>query len=137
MRGRGGIDGMRQEAGPVRSLLGKGWAETDPEAANPKLRGRTYGIPFDTVWRCTLELVTERGRWTIMRNDDEAGIIEVIVETFVFRFVDDVRISITLDENGQTRVDVASSSRKGRVDFGTNRRRIGRFLRDLDRRLER
>jgi len=47
----------------------------------------------------------------------------------------DVRIRITLDRNGQTRVDLRSASRKGKGDFGVNARRIGRFLRALDRRL--
>lgn len=129
------IERPAEPVGLLHRILGKGWAETDPDSAHPRLKGRTYGIPFDRVWNEVLELVTDRPRWTVVRTDDEAGVIEATAESLVFRFVDDVRISITLDENGQTRVDLFSSSRKGWADFGTNARRIGRFTRDLDRTL--
>jgi uncharacterized protein (DUF1499 family) len=46
-----------------------------------------------------------------------------------------VWVRLSLDEDGQTRVDMASSSRKGGGDLGTNARRIARFLRTLDARL--
>ena len=47
-----------------------------------------------------------------------------------------MEIRIILDHHAMTRVDVTSCSREGRADFGTNARRIGRFLRRLDRILE-
>jgi hypothetical protein len=46
-----------------------------------------------------------------------------------------VRIRIGLDANGQTRVDVRSASRSRR-DWGSNARRIDRFLRALDAKLD-
>ena len=111
-------------------------ARTEPSSPNPRLRGRTYAIPFDSVWHAAVGLA--RGglaRWRVTEADDEAGVIHAESTTLVFRFVDDVRIVIGLDENGQTRVDLESSSRKGKGDLGRNPRTIGMFLRRLDRAL--
>lgn len=127
----------RLERNPLLRILGNGRAWTASDASDPRLRGRTYGIPFQQVWEEALQLVAAHPRWTILRSDDEEGVIEAVAETVVFRFVDDVRIRITLDEDGQTRVDLTSESRRGLTDFKTNTRRIGRFLHDLDQALER
>lgn len=110
---------------------------TDPFAEDPRLRGRTYAISFDRVWNGALALAGGGlKRWRVVEADDEEGVILAESKTMVLRFVDDVRIDVTLDENGQTRVDMASASRKGRGDLGKNARRVGRFLRELDRALE-
>jgi Zn-dependent M28 family amino/carboxypeptidase len=114
-------------------------AATGYDHWDPRLRGRTYHIPFEQVWQASLALA--RGgkgglrRWTLMQADDYEGVIDAEAKTFLLRYVDDVRINVYLDEDAQTRVDLASQSRKGRADFGTNARRIARFLRALDRRL--
>lgn len=112
-------------------------AETDPRAEDRRLRGRTYAIPFDRVWRCALELADgAMRRCSVLSADDEAGIIEAEYPSLVLRRMDDLRIEIGLDENGQTRVDVRSACRDGKADLGRNPRTIGRFLKRLDRRLE-
>ena len=109
--------------------------ETAPDHEDPALRGRTYGVPFERVWRQALALCRDRWMWTILDTDDLDGVIDVEARTPVFRFPDDVRIRITLDEDAQTRVDVCSESRIGFADLGTNARRVRRFFRHLDRRL--
>ena len=86
----------------------RNWAETDPWSDDPRLLGRTYAIPFDVVWRACLELVTNRGRWVLLHSNDLVGVIGVRCTT---------------------------RSLKGRHDFGTNTRRIGRFLLRLDKHL--
>ncbi len=110
--------------------------ETDREAADPRLRSRTYAVPFDGVWTEALRLADGGlARWSVIRADDARGEIEAEARTLLLRLVDDVRVTIRLDENAQTRVDVSSRSRKGRGDFGTNARRVHRFLTRLDRRV--
>lgn len=121
--------------GMIRALT-TNVAETAPEAADPRLRGRTYAIPFDAVWRAAIDLAGDLRGWTIVSTDDYEGTITAEATTLVMRFVDDVTIRIRLDENAQTRVDMRSASRKGVGDFGTNTRRIARFMRLLDRRLQ-
>lgn len=112
-------------------------AETDPAHEDPALRGRTYGIPFDTVWRAVLRVAEGRRGWEVTRRDDLEGRVEIEATTLVFKFVDDVEVEIVLDENAQTRVDARSSSRKGKADLGTNARRLRKFFRDLDREVAR
>ena len=111
-------------------------AETDPCSPDPQLRGRTYAIPFDRVWNAAHAL-SEGGlpRWSVSSADDEEGVIRARARTLVLRRVDDIRITVDLDENGQTRVDVASVSLRRKRDLGANARRIHRFLRALDAKL--
>jgi hypothetical protein len=112
------------------------FAETRRGHPDPRLGGRTYAIPFDTVWRAALALADggQRG-WRLLAADDEEGVILAEATTPVLRFVDDIMIYITLDEDAQTRVDAHSGSRVGRSDFGTNARRLDRFFRRLDARV--
>ncbi|TVR60977.1 MAG: DUF1499 domain-containing protein [Gemmatimonadales bacterium] len=108
--------------------------ETRPDHPEPGLRGRRYSVPFQTVWRAALA-EAER-RLDSVEPDTVAGRITGEARTRLFRFVDDVEIRVALDGEGWTRVDLTSASRVGQGDLGTNRRRILRFLRRLDRRLE-
>ncbi len=107
-------------------------AVTDPRSSDPRLRGRTYAIPFDDVWNACLNLVDRNTRWTLLQAEDVEGYVRVRCRTPIFRFVDDVEIRIGLDEHAMTRVDVSSHSRMRRRDLGANARRIRRFLLHLD-----
>lgn len=110
-------------------------ARTSENADDPRLRGRTYMVPFATVWDEIIKMIETHPRWKLVRADEGSGRIHAEARTLVFRFVDDVRFKIRLDENALTRVDMWSSSRVGSWDLGTNARRIGQFTRRLDRRL--
>lgn len=111
-------------------------AATGDDHWDPRLRGRTYAIPFEQVWQAALALASGGlRRWKLVQADDYEGIIDAEAKTLLLRYVDDVRIRVYLDEDAQTRVDVVSQSRKGRGDLGTNARRVARFLRVLDRKL--
>lgn len=120
----------------LRAWLRENRAQTHPGHPDPSLRGRTYAIPFARVWAAGLE--TASGAlpgWVLMEADENQGLIVAEARTRVFRFVDDVRVQVSLDEYGQTRVDMASASRIGKGDLGQNARRIRKFFRTLDRRV--
>ena len=123
----------------IGHALSRNRADTEDDHWDPRLRGRTYHIPFEQVWQASLALASGgKGglrRWKVIQADDYEGVIDAEAKTFWLRFVDDVRINIYLDEDAQTRVDVVSKSRKGKADLGTNARRVARFLRALDRRV--
>jgi uncharacterized protein (DUF1499 family) len=110
-------------------------AQTSETADDPRLRGRTYLVPFATVWDEIVLMIKENGRWNLVRANEDKGMIGFEATTLVFRLVDDVRIKVKLDQNALTRVDMWSHSRVGKGDLGGNIRRISRFFRDLDRRL--
>lgn len=111
-------------------------AFTDPDASDPRLRGRSYSVPFAAVWDAALAIATSTARWTVTESDPRAGEIVAEARTAVWKLTDDVWIRISLDDRGQTCVDVTSASRTRRGDLGTNTRRIARFLHALDRRLQ-
>jgi len=122
--------------GVVRGLA-ENRVETDPHSQDGRLRGRTYAIPFDKVWKIALEVAAADLRgWTVTHADGKSGVIKAEARTLVLRWIDDVRIEVTLDENGQTRVDLVSASRASQGDLGRNARRVGRFLKVLDRKLD-
>jgi hypothetical protein len=108
-------------------------AFTDDEAPTPALRAREYPVPYAAVWQAALSLTQEMRGWTLTASDPVTGEIVAEARTRLWQFVDDVWIRISLDEDGQTRVDMTSGSRTGRADLGTNARRIARFLHALDR----
>ncbi len=108
--------------------------ETRPDHGDPQLRGRRYSVPFQAVWQAGL--AEAHGILDEVESDALEGRITGEARTRIFRFVDDVEIHVALDGEGWTRVDLTSASRVGQGDLGTNRRRIIRFLRRLDRRLE-
>jgi uncharacterized protein (DUF1499 family) len=110
-------------------------AATSPDARDPRLRGRTYAIPFVEVWDAAQDVARSRRGWTVTSADARAGEITAEARTLLWRLTDDVRVLLTLDADGMTRVDVESASRVGRGDLGANARRIARFLHALDRRL--
>jgi uncharacterized protein (DUF1499 family) len=120
-----------------RGLSGNG-ARTSQDDVDPRLRGRTYAVPFEQVWQAALALAGGGlRRWRILESDDYEGIIKAESKTLVLRYIDDVIIRIQLDPDAQTRVDMESRSRKGSLDFGANARRIGKFFRALDQKLKR
>lgn len=120
----------------VRGLT-RNVAFSAPSAEDPRLRGRTYAIPFEDVWQASLALV-DGGlkRWALLEADDREGIIRGVARGRIDRFTSAVTVRITLDFNAQTRVDALSASRTGRYDLGNNARKLRKFFRALDTALE-
>jgi hypothetical protein len=113
-------------------------AFTAPDAADPRLRGRTYAVPFDAVWRTALGLMDGGlNGWRVVGADDEEGIIEGEVHGRLQRFDSEVSLRISLDRDAQTRVDGVAESISGTADLGSGARRLARLFRALDRALDR
>lgn len=115
----------------------RGYVETAPDAPDRRLRGRIYGVPFEEVWQAALKL-TGGGlfRWTRHEADDTEGVILASAKSLAGA-IHDVMIRITLDENGQTRVDASAQARRPLSDMGRSKRRLRRFFRALDRSIAR
>ncbi len=126
---------LRMTARALWTTLTRNSAQTAENTPDPRLRGRTYSVPFARVWDESLKVIESSPRWKLIDADEGRGVIRAEATTLVLRFVDDVRLRIKLDQNALTRVDMRSSSRVGRGDLGANARRIRRFFRELDRRL--
>lgn len=121
------------DAGPPRPA-----AATAPDHRDAGLQGRTYAVPFEDVWQASLALAGGGLRgWSLISSNDQDGVIVSEARTLLLRFVDDVRIHVSLDADAQTRVDARSVSRRGVTDLGANKRRLKRFFRRLDREVQR
>jgi hypothetical protein len=120
----------------LQKALGQGAAETRPDSSDPRFRGRTYAIPFEDVWQACLLIVREDLRGcTVRLANDRDGIIIAEAHTRLPPRIDDVTISVVLDKDAQTRVDMRSITRDGGRDLGANTRRIARFFELLDQRM--
>jgi uncharacterized protein (DUF1499 family) len=70
--------------------------------------------------------------WTVTDVDANAGTIEAVATSRLFRFQDDIVIRVRPDGDG-SRVDMRSKSRDGKGDLGANAARIRAYLAELGR----
>lgn len=98
-------------------------------AAYPELAPLTLQQLPAEVFDVALQLVQARG-WSVVASDAEEGRIEAVATSRLFGFADEVSIRIVPEGSG-SRVDMRSRSRLGKIDRGTNARRIRDWLADL------
>lgn len=99
----------------------------------PDIQPQRFNQPAEKVFNAALETARAMD-WEIRENAPAAGTIEAVATTRLFRFKDDVTVTITRS-GAQTIVNVRSHSRVGKGDLGTNARRIRTFQQELARRL--
>lgn len=120
----------------ARTLTEKG-AETAPGAEDLRLRGRTYTIRFEDVWQAAITVIRKKLRgWVVVIDNDRVGRIDALSTSLLRGIETEVVVTIGLDENGQTRVDLSATTRTETRDWGRSRRLIGRFTKKLDRELD-
>jgi uncharacterized protein (DUF1499 family) len=93
--------------------------------AYPDIAPLTLAIPPVTAFNRALD-TAQRMCWTIVAAA-AAGRIEASDRSRWFGFTDDIVIRITATASG-SRIDLRSSSRLGRSDFGVNAARIASYL---------
>ncbi|MBV8132806.1 MAG: DUF1499 domain-containing protein [Alphaproteobacteria bacterium] len=117
---------LREAAGPDRvSYEGVKIAEQQRQAY-PDIVSLTLAVPPASAFNHALDTAQRMG-WTIVAADDAAGRIEASDKSRWFGFIDDIVVRITPSASG-SRVDLRSSSRVGRSDFGVNAARIEIYL---------
>ena len=94
--------------------------------AYPDIAPLSLALPPDAAFNRALDAAQQMG-WTIVAADDRAGRIEASDRSRWFGFTDDIVVRITPSGSG-SRVDVRSSSRLGRSDFGVNAARVRAYL---------
>jgi uncharacterized protein (DUF1499 family) len=99
----------------------------------PDIKPQRFDKPQAEVFGAALEVAKSLG-WEIRESDEKMGTIEAIATTRLFKFKDDVTITIS-GEGNATVVNVRSRSRVGKSDLGTNARRIRAFQAELAKRL--
>jgi uncharacterized protein (DUF1499 family) len=104
---------------------------TTPEY--PDLRPQRFQHPYERVFDATLATARDLG-WEVTGDDRAQGEIRAVATTRVFRFKDDVTITVVRVGDGVT-VGVRSHSRIGKGDLGANARRIRLFQAELAKRM--
>jgi uncharacterized protein (DUF1499 family) len=94
--------------------------------AYPDVVPLTIGLAPGEAFERALDTAQQMG-WTIVASDKAAGRIEASQRSRWFGFTDDIVVRITPASSG-SRIDLRSSSRYGRSDFGVNADRIRAYL---------
>jgi uncharacterized protein (DUF1499 family) len=104
------------------------------KAAYPNVAPLLTALPAAQAFDEALLVAKSMPGWTIVAADPAARRIEASQQSRWFRFIDDIVIRVTGDETG-SRIDVRSTSRQGRSDYGVNAARIRAYLGALRQRI--
>ena len=80
------------------------------------------------------QAATAQPRWRVTVSDPAAGHLEIVATTRLLRFRDDLVVRVTPGSDGGAILDMRSTSRLGKGDFGANAARIRSFFDDLRKR---
>jgi len=94
--------------------------------AYPDIVPLTVGLGPDAAFGRALDTAEQMG-WTIVASDKAAGRIEASQRSRWMGFTDDIVVRVIPASSG-SRIDLRSSSRYGRNDFGVNAARIRAYL---------
>lgn len=119
-------DGMRKAEGGNRVAYGGAEPAAVQKKSYPDIVPAMLDLPPAQAFDRALA-VAKAGGWSIVRADPAAGIIEASDRSRWYGFTDDIAIRVTPTDTG-SRVDIRSSARQGRGDFGVNATRVRGFL---------
>ena len=120
------VAALREAAGPDRVAYEGARVAEQQRLAYPDIQPLTLALAPAAVFNRALDTAQRMG-WTIVAADDAAGRIEASDRSRWFGFTDDIVIRIIPSASG-SRIDLRSSSRVGRSDFGVNAARVERYL---------
>jgi uncharacterized protein (DUF1499 family) len=104
------------------------------QKAYPDLAPIRAAMPVASAFDTALKVAKAMPGWTIVAVDADAGRIEASQQSRWFRFTDDIVIRIAGTE-AESRIDMRSTSRQGRSDYGVNAARIRAYMAALRKRL--
>jgi uncharacterized protein (DUF1499 family) len=113
-------------------------AETSPNGGSKKIASRYYAVDVATAAKSVEEIIptlsTWGGNWKLIESKIEGNSAIIKAEIPVVVFTDDLTVTITTQEKSDSaKIDVRSSSRVGKSDFGENRRHIVQILEAMDK----
>jgi uncharacterized protein (DUF1499 family) len=117
---------LRQGEG-INSVAYEGAKIADQQwRAYPDILPLIVGLQPDAAFARALDSAQRMG-WTIVASDKATGRIEASQRSRWMGFTDDIVVRVTPVTSG-SRIDLRSSSRYGRSDFGVNAARIRDYL---------
>ena len=112
-------------------LQKKSYPDLEPLLVNRPL-AETFDLVVEALNRQHFTVVTEEAPTA----DDPIGHAEAVDRTLILGFYDDIAVRVKPVDEANSRVDLRSSSRFGRSDFGRNALRLREILREIVARLE-
>lgn len=104
-------------------------------APYPKLAPlHVSGLAETDVFNSVVATVVDQG-WDVVTEASDQGQIEATAVTGWFGFKDDVMVRVTSDDEGQSVINVRSTSRVGLSDLGANSKRVRNLLDEMEMRL--
>lgn len=94
-----------------------------------------FDLVIEVLKRLQMSIVSEEPP----TDDNPAGRAEAVDRTLILGFYDDIAVRVTAvgdPEEPSSRIDLRSSSRYGRSDFGANAQRLRDMMREIVARLE-
>jgi uncharacterized protein (DUF1499 family) len=91
-------------------------------------------LPTAKAFELALESAKTMPGWMIVASEPAEGRIEASQKSRWFRFTDDIVIRVSAEGSG-SRIDMRSTSRQGRSDFGVNAARIRSYMAAVKQRL--
>ena len=117
---------LRQDEG-INSVAYEGSKIAEQQRrAYPDVVPLTVGLAPDVAFARAFDMAQRMG-WAIVASDKAAGRIEASQRSRWMGFTDDIVVRVTPASSG-SRIDLRSSSRYGRSDFGVNAERIRAYL---------
>lgn len=113
------------------ALQRKAYPDLVPVEVNRPLAD-TFDIVLDALRRLHFTIVTEEAP----TEDDPVGKTEAVDRTLILGFYDDVAVRVLPSGENGARIDLRSSSRFGRSDYGRNAHRLREIMREIVARLE-
>jgi uncharacterized protein (DUF1499 family) len=104
------------------------------KGAYPDVVPLLTALPVTQAFDEALDVAKSMPGWTIVAVDPGIRCIEASEQSRWFRFTDDIVIRVAGNETG-SRIDVRSTSRQGRSDYGVNAARIRAYLGALKKRI--
>jgi uncharacterized protein (DUF1499 family) len=105
------------------------------KTAYPDLAGLKSALPVAKAFNEALHVAKSMPGWTIIASEADTGHIEASQQSRWFRFTDDIVIRVSSDVAG-SRIDIRSTSRQGRSDYGVNATRIRAYIGALRKRID-
>jgi uncharacterized protein (DUF1499 family) len=114
-------------------------AQTSDSHPFPELRTDVFAIDADNLYLAVLDALNDL-KWDIVASDEAGHRVTVVVTTPIFLFKDDMVINIRslecMNNTVISALDIRSSSRVGKGDFGANAGHIQQLVEAVRERME-
>src|SRR4030088_897835 len=105
------------------------------KVAYPDLASLKAALPVAKAFNEALHVAKSMPGWTIIASAADTGHIEASQQSRWFRFTDDIVIRVSSDVAG-SRIDMRSTSRQGRSDYGVTAQSIRTYIGELRKRID-